>query len=258
MMQTQQLIEQLQQLKLHAMAFALQEQQQKPAHAQLTFEERLGLLIDRERLSRDNRRIQNLLRTAKLRQSACIEEVSYPASRHLNKSQFLSLARLDFISQKQNVFITGPTGCGKSYLACALGHQACRYGFRVRYLRLPRFLEELTIAHADGSYGKLLEQLLKTDLLILDDFGLTPLSTAQRHDLFNLIEDRHQLKSTLITSQLPIKHWHDYLGEPTLADAILDRLLEQSHRLELKGGSLRKTETDKEKKLNKEDEFINE
>lgn len=239
-MQSEQLIHQLQQLKLAGMVQALQEQQGKPMNTELTFEERLGLLVNRELTSRDNRKVQNLLRQAKLRQQACVEDVQYEAARQLNKSQFLSLARADFIRHKQNLLITGPTGCGKSYLACAVGHQACRQGLSVRYLRMPRFLEELTLAHADGSYSTVLLQLLKTDLLILDDFGLTPLSTLQRHDVFNLIEDRHQVKSTLITSQLPIKHWHEYIGEPTLADAILDRLLEQAHRLELKGGSLRK------------------
>lgn len=242
-MQAEQLIHQLQQLKLAGMAQAYQEQQEKPMNNTLTFEERLGLLVNRELTSRDNRKVQNLLRQAKLRQHACIEEVQYEAACQLNKSQFLSLVGADFIRHKQNLLITGPTGCGKRYLACALGHQACRQGLSVRYLRMPRFLEELTLAHADGSYSTILLQLLKTDLLILDDFGLTPLSTLQQHDLFNLIEDRHQVKSTLITSQLPIKHWHEYIGEPTLADAILDRLLEQAHRLELTGGSLRKPKT---------------
>lgn len=240
-MQTEQLVNQLQQLKLNGMALGLKEQSEKPLHQELTFEERLGLLLSRELTAKDNRRVHNLLRQAKLRQLACIEEVQYEAARALNKSYFLTLATGDFIRHKQNLLITGPTGCGKSYLACALGHQACRQGLSVRYLRLTRFIEELTIAHADGRYSSLLQQLLKTDLLILDDFGLTPLTLAQRHDLFNLIEDRHQLKSTLITSQLPIKHWYDYIGEPTLADAILDRLLENAHRLELQGGSLRKT-----------------
>lgn len=147
----------------------------------------------------------------------------------------------DFIRQHHNLIITGPTGCGKSYLACMIGHQACRQGLSVKYIRLPRFLEELAIAHADGSYGKLLIQILKVDLLIFDDFALElALNPEQRRDLFNIIEDRHQLKSTLITSQLPVKHWHDYIGEPTTADAILDRLLEKAHRIEMKGESMRK------------------
>lgn len=141
-------------------------------------------------------------------------------------------------------YVAHLTGCGKSFLACVIGQQACRQGLSVKYIRLPRFLEELIVTHADGSYGKLLIQLLKVDLLILDDFGLEPaLTPEQRRDIFNIIEDRHQLKSTLITSQLPVKHWHDYISEPTTADAILDRLLEKTHRIELKGASMRKNKS---------------
>jgi len=235
------ILNQLRQLKLTGMANAFSEQTEQPPIQDLSFNERLALLVDRESLHRANRRIANLLRKAKLRQQACIEEIDYHHPRNLNKSQFSSLITCDFIRQHHNLLVTGPTGCGKSWLACAIGQQACRQGLSVRYLLLPRFLEELTIAHADGSYSNLLIQLLKVDLLILDDFGLAPaLTPDQRRDLFNLIEDRHQLKSTLITSQLPVKHWHDYIGEPTTADAILDRLLENTHRLELKGGSMRK------------------
>jgi DNA replication protein DnaC len=239
---TQNILNQLQQLKLTGMAQAFREQLEQPPLQDLSFNERLALLVDRESLCRGNRRVANLLRQAKLRQQACIENIDYQHPRNLDKSQFISFMTGDFIHRPHNLLITGPTGCGKSYLACAIGHQACRQGLSVRYLLLPRFLEELTIGHADGSYGKWLLQLLKVDLLILDDFGLAPgLTPEQRRDIFNLIEDRHQLKSTLITSQLPVKHWHDYIGEPTLADAILDRLLENAHRIELKGNSMRKT-----------------
>jgi DNA replication protein DnaC len=231
---------QLRQLKLTGMAQAFSEQLEQPPLHDLSFNERFALLVDREVLYKANRRVANLLRLAKLRQQACIESIDYEHNRELKKGQFISLIGCDFIRQHHNLIITGPTGCGKSYLACALGHQACRQGLSVRYLRLPRFLEEITIAHADGSYGQNLNQLLKVDLLILDDFGLAPaLTPKQRRDFFNLIEDRHQLKSTLITSQLPVKHWHDYIGEPTTADAILDRLLENAHRIDLKGGSMR-------------------
>jgi DNA replication protein DnaC len=234
-------INQLRQLKLTGMAQAFSEQLEQPPIQDLSFNERFALLVDRESCTRSNRRVENLLRQAKLRQQACVEEVDYLHPRNLNKSQFISLITSDFIQQHANLIITGPTGCGKSYLACAIGHQACRQGLSVKYLRLPRFLEELIIAHADGSYGRLLIQLLKVDLLILDDFGLEPgLTSNQRRDIFNIIEDRHKLKSTLITSQLPVKHWHDYIGEPTTADAILDRLLEKTHRIELKGASMRK------------------
>jgi DNA replication protein DnaC len=238
------ILSQLRQLKLAGMVQGFCEQLEQPPTQDLSFNERLSLLVDREYLHRSNRRLSNLLRRAKLRQQACMEDIDYQHPRQLNKSQFMTFSSGDFVRKHHNLFITGPTGCGKSYLACAIGNQACRQGFSVHYLRIPRFLEEFTIAHADGSYGKLLAQLLKVDLLILDDFGLEPaFSPQQRRDFFNLIEDRHQLKSTLITSQLPIKHWHDYIGEPTIADAILDRLLENAHRIELKGGSMRKNKS---------------
>lgn len=237
-------INQLRLLKLTGMAQAFSEQLEQPPIQNLSFNERFAMLVDRESFARGNRRIENLLKQAKFRQQACIEEVDYQHQRNLNKNQFVSLISCDFIRQHTNIIITGSTGCGKSYLACVIGHQACRLGFSVKYIRLPRFLDELIIAHADGSYGKLLIQLLKVDLLILDDFGLEPaLTPEQRRDIFNIIEDRHQLKSTLITSQLPVKHWHDYINEPTTADAILDRLLEKTHRIELKGPSMRKNKS---------------
>lgn len=240
-MTTENTLSQLRQLKLTGIAAAFAEQLELPPVQDLSFNERLALLVDREVLYRTNRRLANLLRLAKLRQQATPESIDYQHPRNLNKSKYAELIACDFIRQHHNLLITGPTGCGKSYLACAIGHQACRQGLSVRYLRLPRFLDELTLAHADGSYSKILNQILKVDLLILDDYGLAPTLTAeQRRDFMNIIEDRHQIKSTLITSQLPIKHWHDYIGEPTLADAILDRLLENAHRLELKGGSMRK------------------
>ena len=236
----EQTLETLRALKLNGMLKALEQQLTQSECHPLSFEERIGLIIDREFMDRRNRKITDLLRKAKLRQLACIEDLDYTQARGLDKSRMVSLINSDFIRHHHNVLITGPTGCGKSWIACALGQHACRQGFSVRYLRVPRLLEELRIAHADGSYTKVLNNLAKVDLLILDDFGIDQLAQAERRDLLEMIEDRHQLKSTLITSQLAVKHWHDYLADPTVADAILDRLLHHAYQLELKGASMRK------------------
>lgn len=241
-MNNENILEQMSKLKMSGMQEAFREQINQPQHGDLGFEDRLGLLLDREILMRENKRIKNLQRKAKLRQSASIESICYKSKRGLAKTTVMTLAKCDFIRHHHNILITGPTGCGKTYLACALGNQACRQGYKVRYLLLTRFLEEMTLSHADGSYAKLMAQLHKEDVLILDDFGLTSINALQRHDLFNLIEDRYQLKSTIITSQLPVAKWHDYLGEPTIADAILDRISENAHRVELDGESMRKRE----------------
>lgn len=238
----QQTLQHLRDLKLIGMADALKEQQKQPAMHALSFEERFGLLVDLEITDRSNRRLSNLLRQAKLRQHACVEDIDYLHPRGLIKNKMATLINCDFIHQHHNILITGPTGCGKSWLACALGQQACRQGLRVRYWRAPRLLEELRIAHADGSYSKLLSQLAKMDLLILDDFGLEELQASDRKDLLEIIEDRHKLKSTLITSQLAVKHWHEHIGEPTIADAILDRLMNHAYKIDLKGESMRKAE----------------
>jgi len=231
----------LRELKLFGMATSFDEQRAQPEMQAFCFEERLGLMVDREVTERKNRRLAMLLRTAKLRQNACVEDIDYRHPRGLEKSIMATLITGDFIRHAQNLLITGPTGCGKSWIACALGNQVCRQGLSVRYLRVSRLLEELRIANADGSYGKLLNQLAKVDLIIMDDFGLEQLEANHRKDLFEIIEDRHKRKSTLITSQLAVKHWHDYIGEPTVADAILDRLLHNAHKLELKGNSMRVT-----------------
>ena len=232
--------EQLQTLKLTGMLDALEQQRTQPATHDLAFEERLALLVDREVLHRENRRLARLLKAAKLSVDACIEEIDYRHPRGLQKSRMAQLAGLDWIGQSLNLCLTGPTGCGKTWIACALGNQACRQGLSVRYLRLPTLLEQLRIAHGDGSYVRLMGQLLKTDLLILDDWGIQPLNRQQRNDLMEVIEDRHDRRSTLIASQLPVDHWHEYIGEATLADAILDRLLHGAHRLNLTGESMRK------------------
>ena len=231
-------------LRLTGMLQALEEQIEQPALAELSFEERLGILVDREILYRENRRLGRLLSAAKLRVSACVEDIDYRHARGLDKPRMASLIALDWLRQSLNLCLTGPTGCGKTWLACALGNEACRRGFSVRYLRLPQLFEMLRIAHGDGSYPKLMNKLLKTDLLILDDWGIQKISAAQRNDLMEVIEDRHGRRSTLVTSQLPIEHWHEYIGEATIADAVLDRLLHGAHRLNLTGESMRRRQAE--------------
>lgn len=235
----EQTLQQLRALRLHGMANALEQQVANPEFHQLSFEERLSLLVDREMLDRNNKRVTGLLRKAKLRQPACVEDINYKHPRGLDKSYMATLITCDFIRHHHNLLITGLTGCGKSWLACAIGQQACRQGLSVKYVRVAKLIEELRIAHADGSYIAILSQFAKTDLLILDDFGIDQLTQQDHRDLLEIIEDRHKLKSTLITSQLGVKHWHDYIGEPTIADAIMDRLLSHAHKLELKGPSMR-------------------
>lgn len=241
MMLTQHTLQKLHTLKLTGMLDAFEQQQSQPDTHDLSFEERLGLLVDREMLYRENKRLERLLRGAKLRVNACIEDINYRHPRGLDRSRMASLASCDWISRQLNLCLTGATGTGKTWLACAFGNQACRQGLSVRYLRVPRLFEMLRIAHGDGSYPRLMNQLAKTDLMILDDWGLQKLSAPQRNDLMEIIEDRYGLRSTLIASQLPIDHWHDYVGDATLADAILDRLLHNAQRLLLDGESMRKT-----------------
>jgi DNA replication protein DnaC len=238
----EQTMEQLRELRLYGVIAALEQQTNTIESHQLSFEERFSLLIDREVMDRGNRRITDLLRKARLRHMACIEDIESQHPRGLEKNKMAALISGDFIRHHQNLLITGPTGSGKSWLACALGQQACRQRLSVRYIRMAKLLEELRISHADGSYIKLLNYFAKFDLLIIDDFGLDPLGRQDQLDLLELIEDRYQIKATLITSQLAIKHWHEYIGEPTVADAIMDRLINQSHQLQLKlsGDSMRK------------------
>jgi DNA replication protein DnaC len=226
--------------KLFGMAEALEQQFKDTETQSLSFEERMGLLIDRESTSRENRRLTRLLRLAKLREQACVEDIDYRHPRGLQKSQMVVLGACNWVRKAQNICLSGPTGSGKTYLACALGHAACRQGLSVRYWRLPRLFETLRIAHGDGSYARLLTSMAKTDLLILDDWGLQKPETQERHDLLEVLEDRYGKRATLVTSQLPVKNWHAYLGEPTVADAILDRLVHNAHKIQLSGDSMRR------------------
>ena len=235
----QQVINDLKELKLSAMAISLEEQRHNPLNQSLSFEERLGLLVHAELTGRRNRKINKLLRSSSLKPGIRLEDIECDEKRGLKRGMFLNLMRLDFMSVHQNIVITGATGCGKTYLACAIGNKACIEGYKVKFVRLPVFLEELQLSHTNGGFMKLLQQLMQVDVLILDDFGITPINESQRHDLLTIIDDRYKLKSTIFTSQLPVKSWHSYLSEPTLADAILDRVLSQALRIELKGKSLR-------------------
>ncbi len=232
-------LDKLEALRLNGMVKALKEQWQLPAN-ELSFEERLGLLVDREADLRQTRQMQSRLRKAKLRQNATLEDIDFRQPRGLDKSLVHKLADCQWIRRKQNLLLTGPTGVGKSYLACAFAHKACREGFNTLYVRIARLFADLALARGDGRYIKILATLAKTDLLVLDDYGLAGLTKDQRHDLLEILEDRNGLRSTLVTSQLPVEHWHEQIGDPTLADAILDRLVHNAHTIQLKGGSMRK------------------
>jgi len=240
-MTRQHVIQQLHNLRLTGMADALNAQLDQPnTYEELSFMERLGLLVNSESTARDNRKIARLLKQARLRLNAQPADIDYRARRGLHKDTMAQLLQLDWIRHRKNLLIEGPTGTGKTFLACALGQTACEHGISVRYFRASRLFETLTLAHGDGSFGKLLMQLAKTELLIIDDWGLDVLTQQQRNDLLEVIEDRHGSGATLVTSQLPITHWHEAVGDPTLADAILDRVLHGATKIQMKGESMRK------------------
>ena len=233
-------LEKLQTLRLMGMYKALIEQMNMPESETLSFEERLGLLADRELTERQDRRLKTCLRQAKLKHNACVEDLDYRAPRGLDKALMLQLSACRWVHEGLNLIINGPTGVGKTWIACALAQKACREGYTALYRRLPRLFEELSLAHGDGRFSKLMAGFAKTDLIILDDWGLSKFTAEQRHDLLELLDDRHGTRSTLVTSQVPVDHWHDVIGDPTLGDAILDRLVHNAYRINLKGESMRK------------------
>jgi DNA replication protein DnaC len=233
-------------MRMHGFAQALREQiDRRDDHGDLVFDERVGLLVDREWSEREGRGLTRRLQLARLRdRSACIEDLDYRQARGLDRSVMRRLATGEWLTKHQNVIITGKTGCGKTFVACALGQKVCRDGYTAIYRRVPRLLDEITLSRGDGSYTRLLARLAKTDLLILDDWGLAPLADQERRDVLEVLEDRFGARSTIVASQLPVKIWHEYIGEPTIADAVLDRLVHNAHRIELKGESMRKNRSD--------------
>ena len=233
-------LDQLHTLGLHGMAKAFVEVAASSEAGGLSHPEWLGLLLDREASLRQDKRLAARLRVAKLRQQACVEDIDYRSPRGLDRAMMQKLVNGDWIDAHDNLALIGPTGVGKSWLASALGHKACRDNRSVLYQRVPRLFEELALARGDGRHARLLRSLGRVDLLVLDDWGLEPLDAAARHDLLEILEERYGRKSTLVTSQLPVDRWHEIIGDPTYADAILDRLVHNAHRIELTGESMRR------------------
>ena len=239
----QETVEKLYAMKLNGMADAFKEQLLQPDIYDLPFEERFTLLVDRQWTWKEDRRMKRLLSQAKLKINGCIEDIDFRTPRGIDKSVVLRLANCDWIKSAQNIIITGPTGVGKTYLACAIANRACRMGYSAFYIRLPNLFQELAIARGDGSYPKTMKKLLKAKVLIIDDLGLAPISATERRDLLEVVEDRHGLASTIVATQLPITSWHENIRDPTIADAILDRLVHNAHRINLKGTSMRKKQS---------------
>ncbi len=239
-MNTTENLRQIRELRMPGMAQCYEAVMQQPIHQQPEGHELLATLLQAEVLNRQHQKTQLLLRLGRLRYQAGIEQITCSSSRNLTKQQMASLADCSFVQRSENILITGATGCGKSYLACALGHQACQLGYKTLYLNMTRFVERIALAKVEGTFIKLLNQLEKIKLLILDDFGLQPLDHNTKLALLQILEDRYQNKSVIVVAQLPINKWYEYINEPTVADAILDRLSANAHRIELKGESLRK------------------
>jgi DNA replication protein DnaC len=241
-MNTQQTVQQMRALKLLGMATAYQVICEQPINKQPTAEQIIAQIIEAETLDRQHRKTVSAIKQARFRYQASIEDITISPDRNFNKDSLYKLADTSFINRNQNVIITGATGYGKSFIATALGYQACQMGFRVAYFSLPKLLQRLHLAKADGSYIKELARLERCQLLILDDWGIQPLDTNARLAIMQIIEDRHGKSSTIITAQMPVAMWHQYIAEPALADAIMDRILSQTHRIELKGDSMRKNQ----------------
>ncbi len=241
-MTNEETFQKLSDIRLHAFSRALREQlDNSDSYAHLSFEDRVGILVDREWTEREARSLTRRLQLARLRdRAAAVEDIDFGHPRGLDRTLIRRLSSCEWIKKKQNLLITGSTGCGKTFVACAFGQKACREGFSVVYRRVPRMLSELQIAHGDGSLPRLLARWAKTDLLILDDWGLAPLNAQHRHDVLEVIEDRHGERSTIIAAQLPVKDWHKYIGDPAVADAALDRIVHRAHQITMSGDSMRK------------------
>jgi len=248
-MLTEPTTEKLKTLHLYAMASAWITQRDDASFRELDFDARFSLLVDAETLARDNKRIARSLREAKLRlPEACLEDIDHSPKREIDRTLIKTLATGRWIADHQNVLITGMTGVGKTYVACALAQLACRTGFRAVYRRASRLFDELSLAHADGTFMRALARLAKVDVLVIDDWGLAPLTDMQRRDILELMDDRHGSRSTVFASQLPVGKWHDHLGDPTIADAVLDRVVHNAHRINLKGPTLRPTKSQEKTK----------